>query len=93
MDLYERLDSYFEMFKNSKKLNIKEAKELAKEIKKTDNQIKRNCLYEELLELYAGVESGQYSQSEMIDVELRICIFSLAIINRDVLFKKGAKTR
>lgn len=49
MDLYERLDSYFEMFKNSKKLNIKEAKELAKEIKKTDNQIKRNCLYEELL--------------------------------------------
>lgn len=52
-----------------------------------------NCLYEELLELYAGVDRGQYSQSEMIDIELRICIFSLAIINRDIVFKKGAKTK
>ena len=30
MDFYERLDSYFEIFNDSKKLNIKEAKLLAK---------------------------------------------------------------
>ena len=49
MELYERLDSYFEMFNDSKKLNIKEAKILAKKIKESTNEKEKDKLREELL--------------------------------------------
>ena len=49
MDFYERLDSYFEIFNDSKKLNIKEAKLLAKKIKNCTNEKEKNKLREELL--------------------------------------------
>ena len=49
MELYEKLDSYFEMFNDSKKLNIKEAKLLAKKIKESTNEKEKDKLREELL--------------------------------------------
>ena len=49
VDYYERLDSWFELFKEHKELRISEAKELAKRIEASSSEKERERLQEELL--------------------------------------------
>ena len=49
MGFYDKLDTYFEMFNETKKLNIKEAKLLVKSLKENKDEKEKNKLREELL--------------------------------------------
>ena len=95
MDLaYEKLDSWFEMFKDAKKLKISEAKELAKRISNSGSQLEKERLQEELLcgtisEVYKFIkDNGLISLCDTGYVELDDLISSLTLAWAEDLDKK-----
>lgn len=94
VDYYERLDSWFEMFKDAKKLKISEAKELAKRISNSGSQLEKERLQEELLcgtisEVYKFIkDNGLISLCDTGYVELDDLISSLTLAWAEDLDKK-----
>lgn len=85
VDYYERLDSWFEMFKEHKELRISEAKELAEKIKSSSSDVEKERLQEELLmgtihEVYKFIkDNGLISLCDTGYVELDDLISSLTL--------------
>ena len=85
VDYYERLDSWFEMFKENKELRISEAKELAEKIKSSSSDVEKEGLQEELLmgtihEVYKFIkDNGLISLCDTGYVELEDLISSLTL--------------
>lgn len=94
VDYYERLDSWFEMFKEHKELRISEAKELAEKIKSSSSDVEKERLQEELLmgtihEVYKFIkDNGLISLCDTGYVELDDLISSLTLAWAEDLDKK-----
>lgn len=93
-EVYDKLDSWFEMFKDAKKLKISEAKELAKRISNSGSQLEKERLQEELLcgtisEVYKFIkDNGLISLCDTGYVELDDLISSLTLAWAEDLDKK-----
>lgn len=94
VDYYERLDSWFEMFKGHKELRISEAKELAEKIKSSSSDVEKERLQEELLigtihEVYKFIkDNGLISLCDTGYIEFDDLISSLTLAWAEDLDKK-----
>ncbi|MBQ2909751.1 MAG: hypothetical protein IJE53_02980 [Bacilli bacterium] len=93
-EVYDKLDSWFEMFKDTKKLKISEAKELAKRISNSGSQLEKERLQEELLcgtisEVYKFIkDNGMLVLCETGYIEFDDLISSLTLAWAEDLDKK-----
>ena len=93
-EVYDKLDSWFEMFKDTKKLKISEAKELAKRISNSGSQLEKERLQEELLcgtisEVYKFIkDNGTLVLCETGYIEFDDLISSLTLAWAEDLDKK-----
>lgn len=91
---YEKLDSWFEMFKDAEKLKVSEAKELAEKIKNSKNDREKERLQEELLagtihEVYKFIkDNGLLSLCDTGYIEFDDLISSLTLAWAEDLDKK-----
>ena len=94
VDYYKKLDSWFDMFKDSKKLRVGEAKELAQKIKDSSSDREKEKLQEELLmgtihEVYKFIkENGMLVLCDAGYVEFEDLISSLTLAWAEDLDKK-----
>ena len=91
---YEKLDSWYEMFKGAKSLRLDEAKEISKKIRDSKNDVERIRLQEELLigtihELYKFIKgNGLLVLCDTGYIEFDDLISSLTLAWADNLDKK-----
>lgn len=91
---YEKLDSWYEMFKGAKSLRLDEAKEISKKIRDSKNDVERVRLQEELLmgtihELYKFIKgNGLLVLCDTGYIEFDDLISSLTLAWADNLDKK-----